>query len=75
MTSSTTLPAGIAVTTSIAAGTVWPQHAEGIVVATTLTAGSPGTNLNHIEGIVVSTAITAGDTGSSLNHAESIVLR
>jgi hypothetical protein len=75
MTSKQTLPAqpGIAVSTSIAAGAVWPQHAEGIVVSTAIVAGGePGLATNHVEGIVVSTSIAAG--GFEAQHDEGIVV-
>ena len=58
MTSSQAVPAqpGIAVSTSIAAGALWPQHAEGIVVATAITAGGDAIASNHAEGILAFTA-------------------
>lgn len=69
----------ITVSTGLTAGGFKMNHAEGIVVSTSLTAGcgcDPGIRLNHGEGIVVSTPISAGcgcDPGVRLNHGEGIV--
>jgi hypothetical protein len=47
----------------------------GILVSTSIAAGSDGREQNHAEGIVVSTALTAGtgNGGLATNHGEGIV--
>ena len=74
-TAATAATAGIVVSTTISAGGIDPNHAEGIVVSTPIAAGRVISG-NHAEGILVTTAIAAGgrtDTGGTLNHVEAVV--
>lgn len=79
----TPAPTGIPVTTSITAGTGdCPtgecsdpnNHAEGVVVASSIVAGEGPIGANHAEGITVASAIVAGEGPQGVNHAEGIVV-